>query len=127
MSLKEYIVTLHSTEDLESFYEDIETPGGNLYIPNRAVPVHVRRPMSRNTHYMLTDIEAKQLVDDPRVMAVELSMEEQGIQFRPIWTQTSSLWNKSTTLISSYKNWGLLRVTEGKQRLKWMKAKTGAC
>jgi hypothetical protein len=119
MSLKEYVVTLHNTVDLESFYEDIETPGGNLYIPNRAVPVHVRRPMSRNTHYMLTDVEAKQLVDDPRVMAVELSMEEQGIQFRPVWTQTSSLWNKSSTLSSSYKNWGLLRVTEGKQRLNW--------
>ena len=119
MSLKEYVVTLFNKEDLESFYEDMETPGGNLYIPSRAVPVHVRRPISRNTHYMLTSEEAAQLADDPRVMAVELSIDEQGIQFKPMWTQTSSMWNKSNVVSSSYKNWGLLRVTEGQTRLFW--------
>lgn len=119
MSLREYVVTLHSKEDLESFYEDMETPGGNLYIPDRAVPVHVRRPISRNTHYMLTDEEAAQIADDPRVMAVELSLEEQGIQFKPMWTQTSNVWNKSNIVSSSYKNWGLLRVAEGATRLFW--------
>ena len=119
MSLKEYVVTLHNKEDLESFYDDMETPGGNLYIPNRAVPVHVRRPISRSTHYMLTDVEAKQLSDDPRVMAVELSLEEQGLEFRPAWVQSSSLWNKSNVVSSSYKNWGLLRVYEGNQRVNW--------
>jgi hypothetical protein len=35
--LKEWIVTLHRKEDLESFYADMETEGGNLFIPNRAV------------------------------------------------------------------------------------------
>ena len=57
--LREWIVTLHNKEDLESFYEDMETPGGNLFIPDRAVEVAHKRPISRNTHYMLTDDEVE--------------------------------------------------------------------
>jgi hypothetical protein len=37
----------------------METPGGALFIPDRAVPVFDRRPVSRNTHYRLTDEEAE--------------------------------------------------------------------
>jgi hypothetical protein len=59
--LREWIVTLYRHEDLESFYEDMETPGGNLFIPNRRVDLVKRRPMSRNTHYMLTNEEAELL------------------------------------------------------------------
>lgn len=119
MNLREYVVTLHNMEDLDSFYEDMETPGGNLYIPYRAVPVHVRRTISLNTHYMLTDAEAEQVRGDSRVKNVELSMEEQGISFTPRWTQTSSLWNKSSTVSAAHLNWGILRSTEGVQRSNW--------
>jgi hypothetical protein len=35
--LKEWIVTLYNHEDLESFYKDMETPGGSLYIPDREI------------------------------------------------------------------------------------------
>ena len=69
--MKEYIVTLHNKEDLEDFYNDMETPGGDLYIPNRAVDLQLRRAISRNTHYMLTAEEALQLKEDSRVRAVE--------------------------------------------------------
>jgi hypothetical protein len=69
--MKEYIVTLHNKEDLEDFYNDMETPGGDLYIPDRAVDLQLRRAISRNTHYMLTDEEALQLKEDPRVWDVE--------------------------------------------------------
>lgn len=118
-ALKEYIVCLKRHEDLEGFYDDMETPGGNLYIPDRAIPVHVRRPISRNTHYMLTSEEAEQIRNDDRVLAVELSMGERGRQFRPAYVQTSNLWNKSNGVSSSYKNWGLLRCYEGVQRPNW--------
>lgn len=114
MSEKEYVVTLHSYTDLQSFYEDMETPGGNLYIPDRAVPVIERSLMSRNIHYKLTEEEAELVRQDPRVMAVELSIQEQGLSISPSWTQTSAYWNKSTTVASpQMKNWGLLRCIEG--------------
>jgi hypothetical protein len=69
--LREYIVTLKEHQDLDSFYEDMETPGGNLYIPDRAIEVAVRRPISRNTNYLLTYEEAEQLRNDPRVRCIE--------------------------------------------------------
>ena len=50
MVLREYIVTLYKYEDLDSFYEDMETPGGNLYIPSRAVELLLRRKNSRKNH-----------------------------------------------------------------------------
>lgn len=117
--MREYIVTLKNKEDLESFYNDMETVGGDIYIPSRAVPVYLRRTISRNTHYMLTNDEAAQLRNDPRVLAVELSLEEQGLEFRPQWTVTSSLWNKSNTISQFHQHWALLRCTEGVQRTNW--------
>jgi hypothetical protein len=117
--LREYVVTLHQFDDLESFYADMETEGGNLYIPDRAVDIALRRPISRNTNYLLTDQEAEQIRQDPRVLAVELTLEEQGIGIKRAWTQTTSAWSKSYILSQGQVNWGLLRATEGRQRLNW--------
>jgi len=117
-TLNEYIVTLHNFEDLESFYDDMETPGGDLYIPNRKVILTQRRPISRNTHYFLTDQEADQLRSDPRVLAVELTPEGLGLNPRPLFQQIST-WNKSSLLSNLYSNWGLLRCVEGTQRVNW--------
>jgi len=119
MQKREYVITLHSRDDLDGFYDDMETPGGNLHIPYRAIPVHYRRAISKNTHYMLTDAEANQIRGDSRVANVVLSMEEQGIHFTPVWTQTSSLWNKSGTTSAAHLNWGNLRCYEGVQRPNW--------
>ena len=116
---KEYIVTVKSKDDLESFYNDIETPGGNLYIPNRAVQCCKKRPISRNTHYMLTDEEAEMVRRDPRVLAVGRIPEEIGIFPHPMFIQTETTWDKSPFNNSLYKNWGLLRCVEGEQRAGW--------
>ena len=69
---REWIVTLHRKEDLQSFYDDMETPGGNLFIPDRAVELTNRRLISRNTHYMLTDDEVELLKSDDRVWDCDL-------------------------------------------------------
>jgi len=121
MSQREYVISLRDHNDLISFYSDMETPGGNLYIPDRAVPVHDRRPISRNTHYLLTDQEAASIRNDPRVVAVELSLAEQGAEYRPCWTQISSYWNKSNQISGTnvYPNWGLLRCINGSQIANW--------
>ena len=117
--MREYVVTLKNFEDLEEFYDDMETPGGNLYIPDRCVEVLNRRPISVNTHYLLTDEEAIQVRNDPRVLACELTPTELGMSIRPHWIQTSTSWDKSSSSSTNYKNWGLLRVYEGVQRSNW--------
>ena len=119
MQEREYVITLHKHTDLESFYKDMETVQSVNYIPNREVTVALRRPLSRNTHYMLTDDEASLIKHDPRVMAVELSLKESGLRLRPSWTQSNSSWDKSNTINSVVKNWGLLRCVEGAQRASW--------
>ena len=117
--LREYIVTLHRREDLEEFYDDMETPGGNLYIPDREVDIKLRRPLSRNTHYWLTDREAEDLRSDPRVADVSLTFQDLGIIVKPMYTQTETTWNKSNTNTNTHKNWGLLRCFEAQQRANW--------
>ncbi len=115
---KEYVVTLKSFDELDQFYDDMETPGGNLYIPGRVVDCALRRNISRNTHYMLTDDEAEQLRSDPRVVAVELLPSQLGIEPVAFWTQTGNF-EKSSTVDSNDKNWGLLRCINGIQTSGW--------
>lgn len=113
-----YVVTLKDYEDLNSFYEDMETPGGNLYIPNRKVECNLRRNISRNTNYLLTEDEANILRDDPRVLCVERLPQDIGIQVTPYWTQFGDF-EKSSTVFSTDKNWGLLRIIDGGQTSGW--------
>jgi hypothetical protein len=117
----EYIVTVYNHDDLPSIYQDIETKGkaplnSDIY---RAVKCTDRRPSSRNTVYRLTNWEAKELKNDPRVRTVELIPSELGIQAGTTSTQTSSDWDKSSGTTQNMKNWGLLRCTEGVQRTGW--------
>ena len=116
---KEYIVTLYKLEDLEDFYNDMESPGGNLYIPNRSIGCVDRRPISRSTHYMLADWEASELKGDPRVRFVELHPRYLGVKAGTTESQTSSNWNKSSSTSNAMLNWGLLRCYEGQDRAGW--------
>ena len=67
---RQYVVTLHKKEDLEQFYNEMKLSN---------FPLVLKRPTSRNTHYMMTDEQAERLRQDPRVWAVELTPEELGI------------------------------------------------
>lgn len=117
LDLKEYIVTLYRYEDLEDFYDDMETPGGDLYIPNRKVDITLRRPISRNTHYLLTAEEVNQLRSDPRVLACELKVIPKR---KPAgFIQTSEGFNKDEDIADGNTNWGLLRCERGAQIINW--------
>ena len=119
--MQEYIITLHSFEDLDDFYDDMETPGGNLYIPDRNVDVAMRRPRNRNTNYILEENEVALIRNDPRVLDI-ISVEEhkKRIKVEPEgWIQDSDYWWRSNTMASEHKNWGLLRVIEGTQDGSW--------
>ena len=59
---KEYIVTLYRKEDLEQFYNEMQLTN---------FPLVLKRPLSRNTHYMMTEEQAERLRQDPRVWGVE--------------------------------------------------------
>lgn len=117
--LKEWIVTLHKHEDLADFYEDMETPGGNLFIPNRAVGIANKRPTSRNTHYMLTYEEAQMLKADNRVWDVELA-ELIEITTKPSgYKITNGTFSKDWFTDVNDINWGLLRESESSNRANW--------
>jgi hypothetical protein len=115
---QEYVITLHSHDDLDHFYDDMETPGGSLYIPDRAIPVEQRLPSSRNTSYRLTAEEVELIRQDPRVSSVELHLDEAGLRIVPTWTQTVPGWSKGS-FISNYVNWGLKRCIDGFSPAGW--------
>jgi len=117
--MKEYIVTCKTHEDLQSLYDDMETPGGSLHIPDRAVELLQRRNISRNTHYMLTEAEANEISQDSRVLACELNPLDQGIKFELHWTQTGDFEKTTSTLETDDKNWGLYRMIKGDSVSNW--------
>lgn len=99
MNKEIYAVILHKHEDLDDFYNDMETEGGNLYIPDRQVQVRDRKPISRSTFYILTPKEANQVRQDPRVEDVSIIFEDDY----PV------LFNKSRSSgqDADHVNWGL--------------------
>ena len=116
--MEEYVVTLRNKEDLDDFYNDMETPGGDLYIPDRAVDLELRRAISRNTHYMLTPEEVIELKNDPRVLGVEskafldlLQCELNG------YSDTGPFKRNFDSISATDKNWGLYRHVIGANAL----------
>ena len=119
---KEYIVTVNNFEDLDSIYADLETEGKSPAGINllRSVDCLHRRTTSRNTHYLLTDLEVEELRNDPRIREISIAPYYLGIKAGTTSIeQTSTAWDKSTSTGSAMKNWGLLRCTEGVQRSGW--------
>ena len=120
---KEYIVTLKSSDDLDSFYAEMADYGRfeGSTAPERAVSCVDLKPFSRSTHYMLTEWEALELKQDFRVESVSIHSRYLGM--RPgtfaTTTQTSSYWNKSGSTSNNMLNWALLRCTEGTNRSGW--------
>ena len=120
---QEYIVTLWRHEDLADFYDDMETEGGSLYIPNRAVGSNAQRPTSRNTHYMLTPEEVEILRQDTRVRGVS---KTEGIEIERHAFTTSGVYDKSDFAApngTDSRNWNLYRsrnlLTDDANQLNW--------
>ncbi len=140
---QEYIVTVKDFADLDVIYDEIESQGKSppTVELDRAVHCVHRKPMSRNTHYLLAEWEALELAKDPRIISVELAPHllgikpglnyeeedvvtsdeqfENSIDVTNNIQQTSSGWDKSGSTSNTMKNWALLRCTEGQQRTGW--------
>ena len=93
-------IGLENYDDLEIFYQDMENEDGDLYIPNRRVEAAHKRPLSRNTNYMLTYPEAEHLRQDPRVEAVELTPDL--LNYTPDIRLTPDLLNSRFTKLQIY-------------------------
>ena len=74
--MQEYIVTAKTMDDATSLLDDMETVGGNLYIPARQVGVAQRREISRNTHFYLTLEEAEQVRIDQTKLDFKIDEED---------------------------------------------------
>ena len=105
MNLHKYAVVLKNYHDLENFYNDMETEGGSITIPDRAVDVDLRKPTSRVTHYMLTPQEALAVEQDTRVEFVELVTDE----LPTLMHTRSGRWARSELNDGSDNQWGLWR------------------
>ena len=116
VNLIDYTVTLNSKDDLDCFYNDMETEGGDITIPNRAVEVSLRRPISRNTRYWLTPEEAEQVKQDSRVLDV---VPTAVLQMTKPLGVVSGTFNKSSTQNANHLNWGILRHTEETNPQTW--------
>jgi hypothetical protein len=105
----EYIITLKNYNDLDQFYQDMETEGTNLeFVPSRSVECTERRPISRNTHYRLTNSEVRILKNDPRIESIiynKLYLNEKHL----FYEQTNN-WDRSSNISLGEKNWGLYRM-----------------
>ena len=90
MSEKIYIVTLHKKEDLEQFYIEMKDKGFRL---------NAKRPISRNTHYWMTEEQAIELRKDSRVWDVErldsLKFERVADRNREPYLETGNFWKES--------------------------------
>jgi hypothetical protein len=115
---KEYIVTVRNRSDIDSFYDDMDSNFGTEFIPDRKVEIAHVREISRNTHYYLTDEEASLLRSEPRVLSVQLLPKELGIEPIPLWSQTGNF-EKSNSIDTNDKNWGLYSVTAGEKLNNW--------
>lgn len=109
---KEYVVVVHRGVDLEAFDIELSTSTGEGPIPSRSVAIaNPRLGSKRMTHWMLTDQEAQDLKNDPRVLSVEIPVDQRDdIQIGLRASQTGEFYrgfNDATDV-----NWGLRRINE---------------
>ena len=104
--MAQYIVTLKQRDQLDGFYADMKS-GGYTCVN--------KRPISRNTHYDLTESQADTIASDSRVLAVELHPDENpNIVFGPdgYWNNEQAVaggeFAKGQPANSDQRQWGQL-------------------
>lgn len=111
---KEYLVTLHKNCNHDEFWHHMEhdtTHEECGCVPDRTVDCCNRKPLSRRTTgYMLTETEAQHLLDDPRVMGVEV---DAGFAVKDVYATQTGSFSRSTTVNANFVNWALRRCVVG--------------
>jgi subtilisin family serine protease len=110
---KEYIVILNPDIDFNQFNQEMISNTGAGVIPDRTVDIANARPGSqRSTHYSLTDEEAEQLKNDPRVRDVEIPPDQRDDIEIGLYAIQSGDFTKTTSDSGSQLNWGMRRCIE---------------
>lgn len=110
MAEKEYIVSLKRDVDASAFKSEMTQSTGDSNIPARSVDIANERLLStRNTHYSLTDEEAVQLKNDPRVADVHIPPEQDDTLEIGLYATQTADFTKTTSDSGNYVNWGLRR------------------
>jgi len=117
MDEREYIVTVKNGVDWRELHHELchdtshDHSVDSHIVPDRTVDVVKEKPNNRrNTHYNLTPEEARALLNDPRIEAVEIPPQKRGdiqIELNAIRTGTSKFDNSAV----DYENelqWGFL-------------------
>jgi subtilisin family serine protease len=111
MSEREYIVSLNRGVDYDQFWDQIENESvTDGFVPSRRVDIVNNRDGSlRSCHYALSDEEAEQLRNDPRVYSVEIPPDQRDdITIGHDAVQTGNF-TKTTSDTGDFVNWGLRR------------------
>jgi subtilisin family serine protease len=109
---KEYIVVVNRGVDLEEFDAEMSATQGHGPIPNRSVDIANPRIGSRRmTHWMITDAEAEDLRNDPRVLSVEIPPEQRDDIQIGLHAYQSGNFFRGTNDATDV-NWGLRRSIE---------------
>lgn len=107
---REYTVIANTREDLPALEAEITASSGAGPIPNRSVDIANPRLGSKiQTHFMLTDAEAEQLRNDPRVRAVEIPPDQRDDISIGLHATQQGTFYRASGLNSAYVNWGLRR------------------
>jgi subtilisin family serine protease len=110
---REYVVVVNRGVDLAAFDAEMAASQGHGAIPGRSVDVADPRLGSRRmTHWMITDAEAEQLRLDPRVLSVEIPVDQRtDVQIGKTALQTDTFYRGNDGLATG-SNWGLRRCNE---------------
>src|SRR5210317_1552389 len=117
MDEREYIVTVKNGVDWRELHHELchdtshDHSVDSHIVPDRSVDVVKEKPNNRrNTHYNLTPQEARALLNDPRIEAVEIPPQKRGdiqIELNAIRTGTSKF-DGSAVDYENELQWGFL-------------------
>ena len=110
---REYVVVVNPGVDLETVDKELAASTGSYAIPRRSVDIaNPRIGSKRMTHWMLTEEEARKLELDPRILSVEIPVDQRtDIKIGKLAFQEANF-TKPITLDNNLVNWGLRRCIE---------------
>jgi hypothetical protein len=129
MAQREYIITVNDPNVWDTgLWDELTVNGlGDNFIPKRELEVLNERPFNEYcAHFNLTDEEANQIKQDPRILNVELQADlQEGVKKEHFGTRSSYTYDKSNSTTATMKNWGLWRGTHSSNPFSGSTSSTG--
>lgn len=125
--MREYIITVSDPKIWDEIWNTLTVDGlSDNYIPSRAIQVLNDRPFNDYcAHFNLTDAEAEELRNDPRLESVELQADLQEGVYKVLPEVKTGLYDKGNFTTATMKNWGLLRCSNSANPFSSSTAVTG--